>query len=77
LGLISQKANSEVIVDVFKRYMKNESLSVNRQEYLDNLKKKMKHPGFLSDLEPLAAPDLDYDIHKAYSLVMEKIITKI
>jgi len=77
LGLISKKANPDVIVDVFKQYMKNESLSFNRQDYLENLEKKMQHPGFLSDLEPLAAPNINYDVRKAYSLVVKNIISKI
>ena len=77
LGFVNQIADNEVIVEVFKQYMKNESQSVSRQDYLDNLDKKMHHPGFLSDLEPLAAPYIDYDIHKAHSLITEKIIAKI
>jgi len=44
--------------------------------YEKNLQEKLRHRGFLSDLNPLLPADAIYDVQEAYHFVRAEIIDK-
>ena len=76
LGLTEGKANATRIVEIFHGYMKSEGRIVDGRLYEKNLWDKMKHRGFISDIEPLLPADVNYDIQEAFDLVNREIVSK-
>ncbi|MBM4333938.1 MAG: nucleotidyl transferase AbiEii/AbiGii toxin family protein [Deltaproteobacteria bacterium] len=76
LGLTEGKANATRIVEIFHGYMKSEGRIVDGRLYEKNLRDKMKHRGFISDIEPLLPADVNYDIQEAFDLVNREIVSK-
>jgi len=76
LGLTGGKANATRIVEIFHGYMKSEGRVVDGRLYEKNLRDKMKHRGFISDIEPLLPADVNYDIQEAFDLVNREIVSK-
>jgi predicted nucleotidyltransferase component of viral defense system len=74
LGLNEGKADSIKIVDIFKHYMQTEGHRITRKDFQKNLDEKMKHAGFLRDLDPLLSPSVRYDVRAAYSLITQEIV---
>lgn len=74
LGVTEGKADASRVIHVFKHYMENEGQTVDSMRYEKNLHEKMKHSGFLSDLNPLLPADATYDVHEAYDFVRSKMI---
>jgi hypothetical protein len=56
--------------------MKSEGRVVDGRLYEKNLRDKMKHRGFISDIEPLLPADVNYDIQEAFDLVNREIVSK-
>jgi len=73
-GVTEGKAYASRVIHVFKHYMENEGQTVDSMRYEKNLHEKMKHSGFLSDLNPLLPADATYDVHEAYDFVRSKMI---
>ena len=74
LGVTEGKADVDKIIHAFKQYMENEGQTVNSMNYEKNLQEKMRHRGFLSDLNPLLPADTTYDVQDACHCVRGKII---
>jgi predicted nucleotidyltransferase component of viral defense system len=74
LGLTDGKANPKNVVQIFRKYMKEEGLKVSQREYRDNLAKKMKTKAFLADTDNLLRPGIEYDPHKAYQFVDQNVL---
>ena len=74
LGLTEGRADASAVVAIFKQYMVAEGQRVDARSYEKNMQDKMKHAGFLSDLNPLVAPNIQYDAHEAFLLIRRKII---
>lgn len=77
LGITEGRADAGRIIHIFKQYMKNEGQTVDSMNYEKNLQEKMKHRGFLTDLNPLLPANAVYDVQKAYNLVMKCIIDRL
>jgi predicted nucleotidyltransferase component of viral defense system len=77
IGLTECNANASMIVKVFKHYMKNEDKHVSRKEYEENLFLKMKHRGFLSDVDPLLAAGVDFNMEEAYRLIKDEVLSRL
>jgi predicted nucleotidyltransferase component of viral defense system len=77
LGIAEGKADADKIIQIFKRYMESEGQTVDSMRYEKNLQEKMRHPGFLSDLNPLLPADTTYDVQKAYVLIKNEIVDRI
>jgi predicted nucleotidyltransferase component of viral defense system len=76
-GLTVGKADAERIVDLFKAYIKAEGGSIKRNDYEKNIEAKMKHPGFIEDVNPLLPADMNYDAQEAFSFVSQQIVSRI
>jgi hypothetical protein len=77
LGLTSGGADAAKVVDLFRKYMEAEGLTVSRMEFEQNLAQKMKHSGFLSDLPPLLRPGVVYNMVEAHQLVETELIARL
>lgn len=77
-------ALSETSVDVdeilrcYRRYM---SFSVQQpptcKQFINNMEEKMSDSDFLGDTQCLIRPDREFNPHKAYEIVKEKLIDKL
>lgn len=77
LGLTEGKADADRIVHIFKHYMENEGQTIDSMNYEKNLQEKMKHRGFLSDIDPLLPADTTYDIEMAFLRIRNDLLRKI
>jgi len=77
LALMESEANAAMVVETFKKYMEAEDNKVTRKDFEKNLKDKMEHPGFSSDLKPLLSAKVNYDDKKAFELVCKEIVSRI
>ncbi len=67
----------EKVVEGFNKYLKNEGSTISREDYLTNMKQKIKDDEFLGDTTALLRTDINYDHSAAWELVKEKIINRI
>lgn len=74
LGLTDGKANPSEVVQIFRKYMKEEGLKVSQKEYRENLARKITTKSFLADTDNLLRPGIDYQPLAAYQLVDQKIL---
>ena len=74
LGITEGKADARRIIHVFKQYMETEGQTVDSMRYEKNLQEKLRHRGFLSDLNPLLPANAIYDVQEAHHFVRTEII---
>lgn len=77
LGITEGEADADKLIQIFKHYMETEGQTVGSMLYEKNLQEKMRHKGFLSDLNPLIPADATYDIQEAYFLIKNEIVDKL
>jgi len=77
LGISEKKANAGRIIHVFKQYMETEGQPVETMHYEKNLQEKLKHRGFLTDLDPLLPADAIYEAREAYALIKKEVVDKL
>lgn len=75
LGLTDKKAKPEKIVQIFRKYLKEEGLKVSQSEFRDNLAKKIAIKSFLADTDNLLRPSITYKSQDAYQLVDQKVLS--
>jgi len=74
-GLTKSSANAVKTVKIFKEYMRAEGHVIRGNIFMKNLEDKMKHPGFIEDVTPLLAADVDYNTEEAFSLISKEIVS--
>jgi len=77
LGITEGKADAGKVIQIFKHYMENEGQTIDSIRYEKNLQEKMRHKGFLSDLNPLLPADATYNIQEAYAFIKNEIVDKL
>lgn len=77
LGITEGKADADKVIKTFKHYMETEGQIVDSMRYEKNLQEKIRHKGFLSDLNPLLPADATYDVQEAYVLIKNEIVDKL
>jgi len=70
-------ADSAKIIEAWKVYMKHEGHTIARNDFLENLLKKMSDDEFLGDVKGLLRPEIEYDHMAAYELVKTKILEQL
>ena len=50
---------------------------VGKQQFLDNLAAKRVHPAFLSDIEPLLAEGVDFNMDTAVGIVLDQLVNRL
>ncbi|MDQ6762872.1 MAG: nucleotidyl transferase AbiEii/AbiGii toxin family protein [Bacteroidota bacterium] len=76
-ALTQSDVDTDKILKAWKFYMKEEDNSVTQKEFLENMEKKMLDQDFLSDMEGLLRPGLQYNIENAYRFVKKELLEKI
>ena len=76
-GLTAGQADPDLILQMFQHYMATESRIVGRRQFLDNLAAKQAHAAFLSDIDPLLAEGVGFDMETAVGLVRDQLVTKL
>lgn len=74
-GLTEGRANPSVMVDVFRRYLREENQRISQREFRENLAAKVQDPVFLGDTEDLLRPGLPYDHRAAHRLIEERLVS--
>lgn len=74
LGLQQHSIRPGEIARMFHAYLGEEHNHVDGEVLTSNLEKKMGHPGFLSDMDPLLRPGITYDAEVACRSVREKLL---
>lgn len=57
--------------------MENEGQTVDSMHYEKNLQEKLRHRGFLTDLNPLLPADTTYDIEMSFLRIQNNLLRKI
>jgi len=65
--------DASAMVETFRHYLKAEGRTISGQDFVDNLRSKMNHPGFLSDTAPLLRPGIRYDPVEAFQWFLSEI----
>jgi predicted nucleotidyltransferase component of viral defense system len=65
------------ILDAFSKYMEHQGERVTRAQFEANLDAKLKHPDFLSEVKPLLASGTEWDMQRAATLVLDKLISRL
>jgi predicted nucleotidyltransferase component of viral defense system len=68
------KVDPARLVECFARYLENDGLRVSRAELELNLHEKLADQTFLSDVEPLVAPDTVWSVDDAARYVERDIV---
>ncbi|MFA6569353.1 MAG: nucleotidyl transferase AbiEii/AbiGii toxin family protein [Victivallales bacterium] len=75
IGLAKGKANPDIIVKCFRKYMEASGLRVSAKEYRMNMEAKINLPEFRSDTEDLLCAAVEYPIDEAYGLFDKEILS--
>lgn len=77
-ALINQEIDAENIIKCYDTYMKySVKQPPTQKQFLANIEEKMKDIEFTQDIHIILKPGVDYNNESAWSLVNEKLISKI
>ncbi|MEO7044986.1 MAG: nucleotidyl transferase AbiEii/AbiGii toxin family protein [Ferruginibacter sp.] len=76
-AITQTNADTAKIIHAWKYYMNEEGHSISKQEFLENLEKKMTDKDFIGDMEGLLRPGLSYQIKNAYNFVKKELLERI
>ena len=65
------------IIEAWNFYMKHEEHSISKQEFIDNMEKKIADKDFVGDMNGLLRSGLEYDALEAYQFINENLLEKI
>jgi predicted nucleotidyltransferase component of viral defense system len=65
------------VVSCFRQYVESDGLRISRAELEANLAGKLEDRVFNADLQPLLAPDVAWDLHRAARLVLDEIAPRL
>jgi len=76
-AITQTNVNINKIIEAWKFYMEREENTITKQEFLDNMEKKIEDRDFSGDMEGLLRAGLSYDIKMAYNFINENLLNKI
>ncbi len=76
-GLEDRRSDAQRIVQTFQSYMEVESRPISRAMFEQNLDRKLRDPGFRSDMNALLAPERAWDATVAAGVVTEKLLSRL
>jgi predicted nucleotidyltransferase component of viral defense system len=79
LYVASRRAQVSVVrvVECFQRYMDHSGTRVSRAEMEMNLHEKLADPRFTADIEPLVAPEVDWNLPAAADYVFRELVSRL
>lgn len=75
LALERGEVSCEHIVRCFDQYMRHEGHVITHQAFIENVAAKLRSDEFRTDMHPLLAADISYDIDTAYNIVQSMLLT--
>lgn len=76
-GLLHPDISISDLLSSFAAYMEFGRTPVSRAQFEANMDAKMRDDLFLSDLEPLLRPEIEYDHQEAWRAVHEQIVSRL
>lgn len=76
-ALNNADVNVEKVIDAFKHYMQKEGNEVTRNEFIENMERKIEDADFKGDMNGLLRSGITYDINEAFKLVRREILENI
>lgn len=76
-ALTQTGADSDKILKAWKFYMEHEQNAVTRQEFLDNMDKKIMDKDFINDMEGLLRTGITYNLTEAHGFIKNELLEKI
>lgn len=76
-AITQSNADTNKVIEAWRFYMNHENNAVSKQEFLDNMAKKIEDKDFLGDMEGLLRPGVSYEIIKAYEFIKTELLEKI
>jgi len=77
IGLKHPDISPDDLIESYMAYMEFGGTPVKRARFEDNVESKMEDERFLKDIEPLLRQEIEYDPHKAWETVREKIVSRL
>lgn len=65
------------ILEAWNFYMKHEDHRTSKQEFMDNMEKKIADKDFAGDMNGLLRAGIEYDTEQAYQFIKENLLEKI
>ena len=65
------------VIEAFRAYTEGQGLRVTRGEFEANLSAKLADRDFRTDIVPLLAPGLDYDVEEAAAWVAQEVLPRL
>lgn len=65
------------ISEAWKFYMEQEDNSISKQDFIDNMEKKIADKNFTGDMNGLLRADVEYNVEQAYEFINENLLEKI
>jgi predicted nucleotidyltransferase component of viral defense system len=72
-----QQVDPARVVACFQRYLEHDGTQISRAEMEMNLHEKLADPAFVSDIEPLIAPDVQRSLAEAATYVQRELVTRL
>jgi nucleotidyltransferase AbiEii toxin of type IV toxin-antitoxin system len=76
IGLEHGLLDPDAVIRCCLEYLKAGKTPINRRQFADNLKAKIRRPAFRGDIVPLLGPGTAYDPDAAYTLVTRAFIDR-
>lgn len=76
-GLTRGKADPELVVRCFKRYLASSGLQLQRRDLVNNIEGKMRNGSFIHDTDDLLRGGLAYSPFRAYRLLQNEIVRRL
>lgn len=72
-----ERVDADRLISCFGKYLREDGLAVTRAQFEENLARKGLQPDFRDDVRVLLRPGLPWNIHRAMSTVLERLISKL
>jgi len=76
-AMIQTGADPSKIIDAWKFYMEHENNTIKRQDFVENMEKKIIDKDFINDMQELLRPDIKYELSEAYDFIKKELLEKI
>ena len=77
MALNARNLDAQKVLDCYRKYIEFVAeRAPSYKEFVQNMDLKMQDEEFVEDVKPLLRPEIQFDPHKAYSLVYDQLIDK-
>lgn len=75
--LVKEKPSQAKIMNAFQEYMKSSGKTITQREFIKNIELKLKDNEFSNDLIGLIRPEIEYDMEKAWQIILQRLICEL